>query len=311
MKKLYVMKCLCWLLFGFNGLVGCHQDPLLPDSAIPTTCRIYQLVNIDEGVRDTTLYAYNNFGLIDKTTYRRWANGQLVTKIDQDFTYTVDHYLLTQIDRTTTRTASGNLTQQNKGYTYAYKDGRVDQVAIIDNSFGTKLGFRQYTYEGDKLRTYVETDGNTTLVKRYTFDGSGKLSAYEEPGVTSTLSNGKIVKRVYSNGITTSYTYDTEGQLSTQVTTSSTGVLETNYSYDNRPYWNKTQLSLRGIPAPDLGEHVQQHNLFSYSYKQSQNGQITSQRSFSYKHDYNKVGYSQGFSRSDGARQITYYSNCL
>jgi YD repeat-containing protein len=312
MKKQYILKGLCWLLVGVSGLVGCHQEPVLPESAIPTTCQVYQRINIDENVRDSTLYTYNSFGLIERTSYQRFVGRQVVTKIDQAFTYTGDHYLSTQIDRTTTWDANRNSSQQNKGYTYTYKEGRIDQVAIVDNSFGTRLGFRQYTYEGDKLKTYTETDGNAILTRRYTFDDTGKLVNYEEAGLSQAIvSNGKIVKRVYANGTAIDYTYDAEGQLKTQINTAPNSRQEATYSYDNRPYWDKTQLRLRGIPTPDLGDHVQRHNMTAYSFKQVQNGQTTNQRNFSYEHNYNKAGYSRGFSRNDGARQINLYSNCL
>lgn len=313
MKKTYTIKCLCWLLFGFYGIIGCHQEPIIPQSAIPPSCRLYQLVNINEGVRDTTVYVYNDFGLIAKITHRKWANGQSDTKIDQDFTYTADHYLLSQVNRTSSRAANGNLIQQAKGYNYTYKDGHIEQMTIVDNASGTKLGFKLYTYEGDKLKSYEETDGNRTIIKRYTLDATGKLMNYEEPGsgVIATLTNGKIVKRLSPNGTTVTYTYDLKGQLTQQVISSGTGRVEYTYSYDSMPYWDKTQLRLRGIPSPDLGEHIQLNNQILYSSKRYQDEQLISEQSFSYKHDYNKNGYSRGYGRSDGARQINYYSNCL
>ncbi|RAI73221.1 hypothetical protein HMF3257_00160 [Spirosoma telluris] len=298
----------------FNGTISCHQDPLVPPSAIPTTCRIYQLININEGIRDTTTYYYNTFGLIEKSTYRKWENSQLSVNTEQSFVYTADYYLFSQVDRTTTRNASGNLTLQNKGYTYTYQDGRIQQVAIIDNSSNAKLGFREYTYEGDKLKAYTESNGNKGLIRRYTFDGAGKLTGYEEPGsgvINTILTNGKIVQRTYSDSSSVQYQYDAEGQLLKQILTSPTGRSQYSYSYDNKPYWNKTQLRLRGIPYPDIGEHIQLHNLVASTYSRYQNNILTGEQKLIYAHTYNKDGYSQGYGRNDGVRQINYYSNCL
>ena len=299
-----------WTVWFLIGTLGCHQEPLVPQSAIPSTCRIYQLININEGLRDTTTYVYTSFGEVSQSLYRQWSNGRLTNETEQSFAYGTDHYLFSQIEKTVSSGANGTLTRESKGYTYTYQDGRVQQVAIIDNLTNDKLGFREYTYDNGNLKTYSETNGNKTLVRRYTYDAGGRLINYDEPttGVTPpTLSNGKIVKRAVPNGIIYEYEYDGEGQLIKQTTTSASRRSQYTYTYDSKPYWTKTQLRLRGIPSPDLGESTQVHNILTSSYQDDRSKGV---ERLVYTHAYNASGFSRGYGRSDGVRQINYYSNC-
>ncbi len=312
MKKLYQKIGLYGVLVMISGAIGCHQEPLVPQSAIPITCRINQLITINEGVRDTTTYLYNAFGFIEKSTYRQWVNGQLANMTDRNLTYTADHYLFSQVDRTATLASNGALTQLNKGYIYTYQDGRLQQVAIINNTSNAKIGFNVYAYDGDKLKTYTESDGNQKLIRRYTFDAAGKLIGYEEPNsiISSSLDNGKIVKRTFLDSSVATYNYDSEGQLTQQTLTTAGSQSQYTYTYDTNLYWSKTQLRLRGIPSPDLGESVQIHNLKQFSFKRYQGNKSVGGQTFTYNHVYNKEGYSLGYGRSDGVRQVNYYSNC-
>lgn len=296
----------CTIVF-VAGVLGCHQEPLVPRSAIPLTCRIYQLININEGLRDTTTYQYNPFGLVEKSLYRQWSNGQLINEVEQSYGYTGDHYLLTQIEKISSLGSGGSLSSLSKGYTYTYQDGRIQQVSIIDNRTNDKLGFKEYSYAGETLKTYSETDGSKTLVKRYTFDNAGKLMGYEESGsgVATSLSNGKIVKRILKDTSIIEYEYDAEGQLIRQTTSLGSGRSQYTYSYDTKPHWSKTQLRLRGFPTLDLGGPTQVHNLLTSSYQDGGSKGI-----LTYRHAYNTAGFSQGYGRSDGVRQINYYSNC-
>lgn len=314
MKQLYKRRLIHWILILCNGAIGCHQEPTIPQSAIPTICRIYQLITINESARDTTTYFYNKIGLVEKSTYRKWVNGQLFSKTDQNFIYTDGYYLFSQVDQTSTRAANGTLAQQNKGYSFTYQDGLIQEIAINDNTTNAKLGYRNYTYENNQLKTYEERNAAKSLTKRYTFDAAGKLINYEEPNsnlLSAQIVKGKIVGRFFRDSTLASYEYDNEGQLMSQTFTSSSGKSQYAYTYDSKPYWNKTQLLLRGIPSPDLGEHVQVHNLLTSTYRLYQNAQLTGEQKLTFNHAYTKEGYSLGYGRSDGVRQINYYSNCL
>ncbi len=314
MKQLYRRRLLYCMLMLCNGTISCHQDPAVPQSAIPAVCRIYQLITINEGARDTTTYYYNKFGLVEKSTYRKWVNGQLLSKTDQSYTYTADYYLFSQIDQTSTRAPNGTLVQQNKGYAFTYQDGLIQEIAINDNLTNAKLGYRNYTYENNQLKTYEERNGSKGMIKRYTFDNGGKLINYEEPNsnlLSVQITKGKIVSRLFRDSTQVSYEYDNEGQVTLQTTISPSGKSQYAYSYDSKPYWNKTQLLLRGIPSPDLGEHMPVHNLITSTYRIYQNGQVASEQKLILNHAYTKEGYSLGYGRSDGMRQINYYSNCL
>lgn len=312
MKQQYRITSLFRWILPLLICTGCHQEPVIPESAIPATCRINELITINEGARDTTTFLYTPFGLVEKSSYRQWINGQLVLSTDLLFSYSSDYYLVSQAEYTSTRTSDGNLTQVNKGYLYAYQNGLVQEVIILDNTSNAKLGFREYTYEGDNLKTYTELNGAKALLKRYTFDGTGKLTNYEEPnsGVTYSIANGKIRQRNFPDGSIATYDFDAEGQLTKQIVTAGTSQIQFAYTYDRNPYWTKTQLRFRGIPTPDLGDHLAVHNTLTYSQQQYQANKLISNLNFTYNHAYNKAGYSQGYGRSDGMRQINYYTNC-
>ena len=67
----------------------------------------------------------------------------------------------------------------------------MQQVAINNTQSGQPIGFRRYTYESGKLKTYAETNAQNVALQTYTFDGAGKLVGYNELGVTATIDNGK------------------------------------------------------------------------------------------------------------------------
>lgn len=315
MKKIYLLNQLFWALMLLSVEIGCHQDPLIPKSAIPKTCQISELITVNENQRDTTTYVYNTFGNVEKCTYRKWINGQLSVSIDQNYFFSADHFLNSQIDKTTTRTTTGTLAQEAKGYIYTYSpdtDSRLQQIKINNYLTGVTTGFIDYIYEGDKIKTYTETDANKALIRRYTFDVSGKLTKFEEPNskIYSVITNGKITQRTYPDSTIINYEFDSQGQLGKQTIISPAGKSQYTYTYDNNPYWTKTQLQLRGIPAPDLGDNVQIHNLKVLTYQRYQNDKLLGEQKLTYSHIYTKSGYSQGYSRSDGIRQYNYYNNC-
>ena len=313
MKKLYWQRSCRWAIMLLTGAIGCHQDPFIPQSAIPNLCRIDQITTINESTRDTTTFLYNTFGLIEKSIYRQWVSGQLTNKFEQNFSYTADHYLLTQVERTATRSSNGLLMQQNRVYTYTYQDGRLQRVSIVDNLSNARISFKDYEYEGDKLKTYTESDGSQKLIRRYKFDGAGKLIGYEDPnsGVSSLITNGKITQRILQDSTLVMYSYDSEGQLIQQISNKASQRIQYTYTYDANPYWAKTQLQFRGIPTPDLGEPMQLHNLKQWNLRLYQSNKLVGEQTLTYSHAYNKQGYSLGYGRSDGVRQINYYSNCL
>ncbi|MGF7217442.1 hypothetical protein GGR92_003616 [Spirosoma lacussanchae] len=315
MKKLNAAGYSLWISALVAGITGCHEDPFLPKSAIPFVCQLSQSVTIDEDLRDTTTYQYNSFGNVEKSTYRRWIKGQLMMSTEHVYVYTADHYLTSQVEQLINRDNSGRQTKQVNGYLYTYEEGRLRTVKIIDNTTNVTLGYRDYTYDGDRLKTYTETDANRAITKRYTYDDTGELSSCQAPGSVSsyTVNKGKIIAEShYGNPDSTDirYQFDSRGQLEKQTIYSGLSRVQYSYTYDNNPYWYRTQLGLRGIPALDLGEHRPLHNLKTRTYQRYQNDRLLEEQTLVYSHAYNKNGYSLGYGRSDGARQINYYINC-
>ena len=313
MREFYTAKS----FYGFatllllGGAIGCHQDPLFPTSAIPRICQIYQIANVDEGVRDTTTYRYNAFGHVDERIYRQWVNGILTVSTKQNFTYSADHFLLTQASQTTTHSAGGSQAQDNKNYTYMYQDAQIQRVTVSNALSGQALGSSEYTYENGKLKTYTETNAQKTVLLTYTYDGTGKLTQFVEPGITVMVTNGKITKKTLPDGTVISYQFDGQGQLINESSVSTTNQTERTYTYDNAPHWSKTQLLLRGIPSLDLGGHTLVHNIIESTIKRTQNNRLVQDQKFKYQAEYTKEPrYLLGYARSDGARQRIFYANC-
>lgn len=311
MRKIYSLRYLFWLGLWLTGSISCHQEPALPVSVIPITCQIYQIANIDEGVRDTVTYTYNSFGHVEESTYRQRVNNVLTTSTKRNFTYSADHFLLTQVIQTTAYTTNGSQTQDNRNYAYTYQDALIQRVAIRNASSGQSLGFNEYVYENGRLKTYTETNAQNAVIRSYTFDGVGKLTQFQESGTAATVTNGKIAKRTLQNGAVTTYEFDNRGQLVRETTNSVANQTERTYAYDNTRHWNQTQLLLRGIPSLDLGGHTFIHNLAKSTVKQTQNGRLIQNQIFDYTPiSPTKDGYLLGYFRSDGAQQRIVYANC-
>ena len=311
MRKIHPLRSLIGLALLLGGAIGCHQEPVIPVSGIPVTCQIYSIANVNEGVHDTTSYHYNSFGSIDERSFRQSINGQLTNSSRQKFVYSADHFLTTLTEQNLSYSSGNSQPQTNKLYTYLYQNGQVQQVEIVDSRSGQPLGFKLYTYENEKLKTYVETNAQKIVIRSYLFDGSGKLTQLTEPGSTLIVTNGKVTKRTLQDGTVIGYQFDNQGQLLSEITTTLTGQTERSYTYDNRPYWNKTQLLMRGIPVPDLGGHTFLHNISTSRLKQTQGGRTIQDQEVTYQYNYNKANYSLGYSRSDGVRQRISYTNCL
>ncbi|MCK8495799.1 hypothetical protein M0L20_28290 [Spirosoma sp. RP8] len=313
MRKNHFVKHLLWSIVLLSGTIGCHQEPAIPASGIPQTCQVYSIANVNESVHDTTFYQYNTFGHVAESIYKQVTSGRLTASIKQSFTYSADYFLTTQTEQSIVYSASGSPTQEIKSYTYAYQDGLLQQVAITNTQSGQSLGFRLYTYEGGKLKTYAETNAQRTPLRSYTYDGSGKLIQFTDSGIAATITNGKITKRTLSDGQIIEYQFDSQGQLISEKTTLPASKTERTYTYtyDNRPYWNKTQLLLRGIPSPDIGGHTFLHNIANSRLVEIQNNRTVRDQSFTYQYNFNKANYSTGYSRSDGFRQRIVYANCL
>jgi YD repeat-containing protein len=310
MRKFYSLKSSSWFLL-LVAVISCHQDPTIPASGIPGTCQIFRIANVNEGTSDTTTYAYNSFGHVEEITFRQWTKGTLTNNTRQNFTYSADHFLVSRLDQTTLYTG-GSQTRDNKGYTYTYQDGLIQQVVINNALSGQTLGYNKYTYESGKIKTYVEANAQQQPVRSYTFDSSGKLTQVTEVGAVTTVgTNGKVATRTLTNGTKISYMFDNQGQLtSSDSTTSANSLTKRTCLYDNYPNWNKTQLLFRGIPSLDLGGHSYVHNLTETTVTLTQNGRTTPEK-LTYQRTYTNTGYTLGYSRGDGAKQRIVYTNCL
>ncbi|GAB3695378.1 hypothetical protein GCM10027592_17530 [Spirosoma flavus] len=310
MRKFYPVVAVFWLVCLFIGTIACHQEPAIPSSAIPVTCQVYSIVNVNEAVHDTTYYQYNTFGSVEEIVYRQWVNDRLTNSTKQKFVYSADHYLTTLSEQRISYTSTGIQTQESKTYTYTYQEGQVQQVTITNAQSGQAVGFWLYTYEMGKVKTYVETDAQKSAIRTFTFNAAGILSLATELNADIQLTNGKVTKKALKDGTVTIFQYDNQGQLQSEKLTTATTQTERNFTYDNRPHWNKTQLLFRGIPLLDLGGHTSVHNVITSNLRQSENGRIIRDQSFNYQYQYNKANYSTGYSRSDGIRQRIFYANC-
>ncbi|GAB3991925.1 hypothetical protein GCM10028807_23530 [Spirosoma daeguense] len=311
MRKAYSSITVIGFTFLLSGAIGCHQEPDIPASIIPTTCQINSIANVNEAVHDTTYYKYNAFGSIEEITYRQWVSGRLAVSNRQTFFYNSDHYLNTSYELYITYSSSGNWVQQNRTHTYTYQEGQVDQVTTSNAQSGQIIGFKIYTYDQGKVKTYTETDGQKSIIRSYSFDGLGKLSQAKEAGSEIELTNGKITKRTLQDSTIIDSQFDSRGQLVSEITVAANGQTERTFTYDNRPHWNKTLLLFRGIPVLDLGGHTDVHNIATSNLRQTTNGRTMRDQSFAYQYQFNKANYSTGYSRSDGFRQRINYSNCL
>jgi hypothetical protein len=310
MRKFYSLKYSSWFLL-LVAVISCHQDPTIPASGIPGTCQIFRIANVNEGTSDTTTYAYNSFGHVEEITFRQWTKGTLTNNTRQNFTYSADHFLVSRLDQTTLYTG-GSQTRDNKGYTYTYQDGLIQQVVINNALSGQTLGYNKYTYESGKIKTYVEANAQQQPVRSYTFDSSGKLTQVTEAGtITAVVTSGKIRNRKLTDGTQVDYYFDDQGQLTKDSTVAGSPQVTRKYEYDSNPYWNKTQLLFRGVPSLDLGGHSYVHNLTKTTITQTLNGRAVQNQLLAYRHTYTKAGYSLGYARGDGFQQRIVYTNCL
>lgn len=309
MKKIYEVKLLVLFVTGVCVSVGCHQEPAIPKSAIPLTCQIYQVASVEEGVHDTTTYAYDAFGSLTESRFRRWLNDTLNTRLQQTYSYNADHYLLVRVDQQERLARS----IERRGYNYSYQDGLVRQVVINNYGLSQIIGYLDYEYDNGKLKTYKESNGQKTLLRQYTFDAAGKLIDYQDPELLNSaqVTNGKIVSKLFKNGASVASAFDSQGQLISETTLAGTAETKVTYTYDNEPYWDKTQLRLRGIPVVDMGGHTNAHNLTSVAVQQTVNGRTIQSRTLTYRNVYNQARYLIGYARNDGAQQQTIYANCL
>ncbi|GEM_PF-6708936 len=309
MKKIYAVRLLGWVAAWTCVSVGCHQDPAVPKSAIPLTCQIYQVASVEENVHDTTTFTYDAFGSLTESRFRRWLNDTLNTGLRQTYSYNADHYLLVRVDQQDRLARS----TERRSYEYSYQDGLVRQVVVKNYDSGQMSGYLDYEYDNGKLKTYKESNGQKTMLRQYTFDASGKLTSYQDQDLSAVaqVTNGKIVSKLFKSGVSVASTFDSQGQLISETTLAGTAQTKVTYTYDNEPYWDKTQLRLRGIPVVDMGGHTNVHNLTSVTIQQTVNDRAIQARTLTYRNVYNQARYLLGYARSDGAQQRTIYANCL
>lgn len=308
MRKYATFRWLVWAFTGIYVSTGCHQEPAVPQSAIPLTCRIDQTATVNETLRDTTSFVYNAFGSITESTYRQWWQDTLTVGLRRNYTYNADHYLTVRIDQHT----RPRQTPDVQSSTYTYQNNLVQQVVIKNDQTGQISGFLEYTYDGGKLRTYIERNGQQTELRRFTFDATGKLTDYREPSalLLAQVAGGKVVLKLLKDSTRVASAFDDQGQLISETTTAGRTETKLTYRYDNEPNWDRTQLRLRGIPEVDRGGHAPVHNLLSLTIQQTVNGRVTQSRTLTYRNVYNSARYLLGYARSDGAQQRNSFVNC-
>ncbi len=282
-------------LFGLNS---CHEEPNLPNSLIPYSCRVAKVELIDTTSRVVYTYEYDQSGNRTKSNDHRG-------------------------ERTFTFDGAGEyvLSQQVGGVPLTYQYDGTGTSRRISRIAGGSVSY-DYIYEGGSLKTYIVKENNVTTTHAYS---GGKLSGVTvSTGETVTVQNGKITRRDDGKGNVSNFTYNSNNQL-TQVetiTTSERRVIA--YSYDTKFTYQNSGLLLRGFPGsgaegqpgPGLDEPGGPVPINNYQtintkvYRPASATAPVSDRTLRFNHDYYRNSYSLGYGRSDGARARYTYTNC-
>src|SRR5205085_7925422 len=106
------------------------------------------------------------------------------------------------------RTDHDGTAQMRDDFTYDTSGNVLTATRYSDLGGSTRVGFTQYTYDGNRVTDIQHKDGGTTVLASfsYQYDTAGRLT------------------RAVENGTTTNYGYDVAGQV--------TSAGATNYAYD-------------------------------------------------------------------------------
>ncbi|GAB4002236.1 hypothetical protein GCM10028807_60450 [Spirosoma daeguense] len=282
------------------GFWACHEEPSLPNTLIPPSCYVGRLDFVDTTSRYSATYTYDSFG-------NRTGSVDELTK--ETRTYKLDterQYVLSQ---------DVNGTALTYQYDEAVSPKRISKITGGSFSY-------EYTYEGSglQLKTFASKEGNTT--KTYTFTG-GKLTglAVNPASATYEIKDEKISKITDTQGNVTNLTY-TSGQITQAEYVYTSGLRRlVTYTYDDKFFYANSGLYVRGFPRMtdtgqpgpglnDIGYPFQKNNFKTVTTKVFRGTTEISSQTLVYQHQYNQVGYSLGFARSDGARARFFYANC-
>ena len=295
MKQIFLFTLLA-------ALVGCHQDPAVPDSIIPATCQLGMIETINEGAFTRLTTFYNPFGSIVKQSYQSFENQVIKSGWDAEYSYDADRYLISY-----GQTPTGTGTPVRETYSYEGDPKRLRQAQRTGPA-GSQT--TDYTYAGNNVSAItVKTSAGTST---YTFGTDGRLTSATVASVSAvSVSGGKIRQQTYPNGTSVNYEYDTDGQLLRRDSSWAGGnKIQENYTYDKQPFAENANLRQRGWPIVDLGYRLRVNNDLTFSRQRFTNGVQTGQEIYRNQHEYNKGGYSRGFSVTDGYRTKYYYTNC-
>ncbi|GAB3709454.1 hypothetical protein GCM10027592_45600 [Spirosoma flavus] len=292
----------CLLLGFLIALVGCHENPALPDSIIPYQCRVARVEVIDTTFRSTTTYDYDQSGNLIKVVTPTGT---------RTYTYASDGYL-TKLDDGST------------SLTYQY-EGTPKRIKLI--SGGTQK--YTYVYEGDNLKTY--TAQNSTGETTYTYSGGQLTDVKVTSGNTPKVQNGKIVQYTAVTGNSMTDVYNNLDQLTSSESISSNGLDRSvsTYTYDDKLTYLYTGLFFRGFPKigqadrfgqpgpyfNQPGQNLAINNIITLNTKTYRKagtgwGDALTDKTLRYKQAYYQNRYSLGYDRSDGQRVRYVYSNC-
>jgi hypothetical protein len=318
------MKQICFFML-LATLAGCHSDPAVPGSIIPATCQLGMIETVDEstttdGNTSVQTSLYNAFGSVVSESFRR-KQGTVTTTWDARYTYSEDKFL-------TTYEQTGG-----PGIREAYQYDDTKHLTKVQRTASGGNQTIEYTYSGDNVSEYTVKNSSGVATARYTF-ASGTLTGVTFSNGSATVTGGKITSRVYADGASCTYQFDSQGRMTSLDSTRGTAKYQFTYAYDTRNYAPNASLLQRGWPKPDLdlgginpvgaltalatsGVRVDQlansrlaGNLASVTYRLFTNGVAGSPIVTTYQYAYNSQNFPRGFARSDGFRTKYYYTNC-
>ena len=289
-----------FLLAVAVGLGGCYQEAALPNSLLPLGCRISQIDTIDSTSQHSYNYQYDRLG------------NRTIESVDKSvkrvFTFDTSSLYIRS--------------QQVDNVRLAYQYDTLRTPWRINQISGGTYNYT-YTYEGDKLKTYVSTEGGLTRTYSFTNGILTGLTLNPETAKVD-INDGKIAKTTDAQGNVINYTYVNGQVTQAEYRYAAGGRKLVTYTYDGQKYYGVGWLLARGFmgtaqtgqPGPGLdafGESIQLNNLRTVStqfYKTNSGTETPVSKNLIYQHQYNSESYSLGYGRSDGIRVRYTYANC-
>jgi RHS repeat-associated protein len=199
---------------------------------------LYRLKTLKDGNNNTTTYAYNNIGKLSSITmpgsevtqFTSYDNeGNLLQRIDgnsvtTNYVYNDAENMLTDVQYPATTSLNVQFTYDSYGrrsgmtdstgsHTYTY--GNLDELLSVTTTYTGLAGKTiSYSYYPDGSRESMSTPSGTF---DYSYDAAGRIASMTNPFSETTSwtyqNNDLLQTQTLANGATTSYTYNTLGQV--------------------------------------------------------------------------------------------------